>query len=94
MTEDKVKEFLDRLSACIEKRDLDACVSEAAKQAKEMGISPQRLLELSDDKDKEKQFKLEYVLALAAAQDLEEKAPAFKNAGRACYYLKTLTPQE
>ena len=45
MTEDKEKEFLDRISTCIEERDLDdldACVSVAAEQAKDMGISPQR----------------------------------------------------
>jgi hypothetical protein len=39
MTEDKVKEFLDRLSSCIEERDIDACVSVAAEQAKEIGIA-------------------------------------------------------
>jgi hypothetical protein len=94
MTEDSEKEFLDRLSACIEEIDLDACVSKAADLAKERGISPEKLLELSDGKYKAGQFKLEYVLALAAAQNLDEKATAYFYAGQAFHELQFLKRQK
>ena len=43
------KEFLERLAPCIERGDLDACVEEAARLAKEAGIDSKALLELSSE---------------------------------------------
>lgn len=34
----KTEEFLQKLAPCIERGDLDACVEEAARLAREMGI--------------------------------------------------------
>jgi tetratricopeptide (TPR) repeat protein len=78
MTEEK--DFLEKLASCIESRDLDACVDKAVELAKEMGISPEKMLELSGSSGKARQFELAYVLALSAAQGLEKKAPAYYNA--------------
>ena len=35
---DKTEEFLQKLAPCIERGDLDACVEEAARVAREMGV--------------------------------------------------------
>lgn len=34
----KIQKFLQKLTPCIERGDLDACVEEAARLAEEMGI--------------------------------------------------------
>jgi hypothetical protein len=53
MTENnKTSEFLQKLAPCIERSDLDACVEEAARVAREMGVGAQELMELSTAKGK------------------------------------------
>ena len=42
----KTQEFLKKLAPCIERGDLDACVEEAARVAKEMGVGAEELMEL------------------------------------------------
>ena len=87
MTEDAEKDLLEKIASCLEKGDLDACVGEAIVFAKKMEISLQRLLELSEIQNKAKQYKHEYILALAAAEGLDNKAPAYNNAGNASIFL-------
>ncbi|MFA4956459.1 MAG: tetratricopeptide repeat protein [Candidatus Methanoperedens sp.] len=88
----KTEEFLKKLAPCIERGDLDACVEEAARVAREMGIGAKEILELSAEKGRARGYDLSYILALAAAQGLEgeEKAMAFNNAGLAAFSLKKL----
>ncbi|MFA4956463.1 MAG: hypothetical protein WC556_05755 [Candidatus Methanoperedens sp.] len=50
----KTEEFLQKLAPCIERGDLDACVEEAARVAKEMGVGAGKLLELSTEKKQSK----------------------------------------
>jgi hypothetical protein len=40
----KTEEFLQKLAPCIERGDLDACVEEAARVAREMGIGAEELV--------------------------------------------------
>ena len=87
MTEDKEKDLLKKIASCLEKGDLDACIGDAIALAKKMEISPQRLLKLSEIQNKAKQYKHEYILALAAVEGLDEKALAYKNAGSASFFL-------
>jgi Tfp pilus assembly protein PilF len=87
MTEDKEKDLLEKISSCVEKGELEACVGEAIATAKELGISPQRLLELSVIQIDAKQYNQGYVLSLAAAEGLDEKAPAYNYAGMTSYFL-------
>jgi tetratricopeptide (TPR) repeat protein len=87
MTEDKEKNLLEKIASCLVKGDLDACIGEAIATAKELGITPQRLLELSVIQEQAGQYQLEYILALAAADGLAEKAPAYYNAGVASFHL-------
>jgi tetratricopeptide (TPR) repeat protein len=77
------QEFLQKLAPCIERGDLDACVEETARVAREMEIESKELLDLSTEKGVDGDDNLAYVLALAAAPGLEgkEKAQAFFNAG-------------
>ena len=91
---DKIKEFVEKLKLCIDKRELDACVDEAVRLAEEMSISASDLLELSghvgiEEEEHVLAYVLVYVLAGAAAQGLEgkEKAKAHSNAGLAAQYL-------
>lgn len=94
MTEDKEKDLLEKISSCLEKGDLDACVDEAIAWAKELGISPQRLLELTVARMTDGQYPQGYILALAAADGIDEKAPAYANAGAASFYLNNLETAE
>jgi len=82
------KEFLERLAPCIEREDLDACVEEAARLAKEAGIDSRALLELSSEILIGGNFGLANVLALSAAEGLNgtDKASAFSIAGLSAYY--------
>jgi hypothetical protein len=48
----KTEEFLKKLAPCIERGDPDACVEEAARMAREMGVGAQELLTLSEAKGK------------------------------------------
>jgi tetratricopeptide (TPR) repeat protein len=77
------EEFLHKLSPCIERGDLDACVEEAARLAEEMGVAAEDLLELSAEKGMDEKHDLVYVLALTAAQGLKnnKKAEAYIYAG-------------
>lgn len=94
MTEDKEKHLLEKISSCLEKRDLDACVDEAIAWAKELGITPQRLLKWSKIQLDAKQHVQGYVLALAAADGLDEKAAAYNNAGAASSSMNDLETAE
>ncbi|MCZ7401287.1 MAG: hypothetical protein O8C61_03610 [Candidatus Methanoperedens sp.] len=42
--DNKTQEFLQKLAPCIERGDLDACVEEAARVAREMGVGAEELL--------------------------------------------------
>ena len=86
---DKTKTFLDKLKPCIEKGELDACVDEAVKLAKEMGIGAQELSKLSFDIGATELHAFTYIMALAAAQGLKgkEKVTAHYNAGIAANSL-------
>ncbi len=83
----KTDEFLQKLAPCIERGELEACVEEAARVAGEMGIGAEELLDLSSDEEMEN--KLAYILALAAAQDLEgeDQAESYFNAAIAANEL-------
>lgn len=80
----KTEEFLQKLTPCIEHGNLEACVDEAARVAREMGIEADELLKLSFNEATEKNnSSLAYVLALAAEQGLfgREKYRAYVIAG-------------
>jgi tetratricopeptide (TPR) repeat protein len=76
----KTEEFLQKLVPCIERGELEACVEEAARVAREMGIGAEELLDLSSNEEIDNRFA--YVLTLTAAQGLkgEDKADAYVNA--------------
>jgi len=88
---DKTAQFLQKLAPCIERGDLDACVEEAARVAREMGVGAEELLELSGVVFKNKRSDFTYVLALAAVRGLEAeaKADAYYNAGVGAAALPT-----
>ena len=90
------EDFLERLAPCIERADLDACAEEAARLAKEAEIDAKELLELSSTMGERANYRLAYVLALAAAEGLDEiyKAKAFSNAGLASHYIGNTTEAE
>ncbi len=92
----KIQKFLQKLTPCIERGDLNACVEEAARLAEEMGIGAGELMELSTDRGMNSRYDFAYVLALAAAQGLEGKgkAGAYYNAGLAAHYLKKVEKAE
>jgi len=94
MTEDKEKALLEKIASCLERSDLDECVGEAIDSAKELGISPQRLLELNITQMMDGQYQQGYILALAAAEGIDEKAPAYANAGTASFHLNNLESAE
>jgi tetratricopeptide (TPR) repeat protein len=85
----KTSEFLKKLAPCIERGDLDACVEEAARVAREMGVGAGEMLELSGVACKYKRNDFTYVLALTAARGLEgeAKAEAYYNTGVAAAAL-------
>ncbi len=85
----KTEEFLQKLAPCIERGELEACVEEAARVAREMGIGAEELLYLSAEQGGSGKHDFAYLLALAAAQGLEgeEKAGAYCNAGIAANYI-------
>ena len=41
--DNKTQEFLQKLAPCIERSDLDGCVEEAARVAREMGVGAGKL---------------------------------------------------
>jgi tetratricopeptide (TPR) repeat protein len=90
------EEFLEKLAPCLEHGDLDACVEEAAKLAKEMGIGAKDLLGLSSAQGDRGDHGLAYVLALAAAWSLTApyKANAYYNAALASKSLGRSTEAE
>ena len=90
MTEDREKNLLEKISSCVKRGELEACVGEAIALAKEMEISPQRLLELSAIQIETEQYPQGYVLASAAADGLDEKSRAYLNAGVASVHLGNL----
>jgi len=94
MTEDREKNLLEKISSCVKRSELEACVGEAIALAKEMEISPKRLLDLSGIQITAKQYPQGYVLASAAADGLDEKAPAYLNAGVASFRLDDLKKAE
>jgi Tfp pilus assembly protein PilF len=67
----KTEEFLQKLAPCIERGELEACVEEAARVAREMGIGAEELWGLYAKKEMDP--KLEYVILLASAQGLVGK---------------------
>jgi tetratricopeptide (TPR) repeat protein len=92
----KTNEFLQKLAPCIERGDLDACVEEAARVAREMGVGAQELFYLSSYAGLHGIYVLAYVLALAAAHGLEgtAKAGAYYIAGLAAQSLKKVEKAE
>jgi Tfp pilus assembly protein PilF len=93
MTHEK---FLERLAPCIERGDLDTCVEEASRLAKEAEIDAKELLVLSAAMGKSNNYKLAYVLALAAMEGLDgvDRAVALLNAGLAAQYIGEKTKAE
>jgi len=89
----KTEEFLQKLAPCIERGDLDACVEEAARVAREMGVGAWELMKLSGVMCKNNRNDFTYVLALAAARGIEgeAKADAYYNAGVAAAVLPNKT---
>lgn len=77
------EEYLQRLAPCIKRGDLDACVEEASRLAKEEKIDAKDLLERSSSTFRNGNPELAYVLALVAAVGLDgmDVACAFYNAG-------------
>ncbi|MCX9009633.1 MAG: tetratricopeptide repeat protein, partial [Candidatus Methanoperedens sp.] len=97
MTEkNKTEEFLQKLTPCIERGELEKCVEEAARLAGEMGIGAEELLDLSMQEGMGGKHDFTYVLALAAARGLEVegKAIAYYNAGLAAQYLRKVEKAE
>jgi tetratricopeptide (TPR) repeat protein len=96
LNNDKIQEFLLKLTPCIERGDLDACLEEAARLAQEMGVGAKELLNLSAEEGENKKYGFAYVIALAAAQSFEgkEKARAYSNAGFAAQHLKKVEKAE
>jgi tetratricopeptide (TPR) repeat protein len=86
----KTEEFLQKLAPCIERGDLDACVEEAARVAREMGIGAEELVNLSAQMIGSEKFEFAYVLALATEQGLEgqEKIRAYGYAGIAAQFIE------
>jgi tetratricopeptide (TPR) repeat protein len=96
MTENnKTEEFFQKLAPCIERGELEACVEEAARVAREMGIGAE-LLELSEEERRNDKYGFSYVIALAATQGLEGegKAIAYYIAGLAAQYLRKVEKAE
>ena len=91
-----LEQFEQRLTPCIERGDLDACVEEAAQLAGEAGISAGALLALSAQMGEKEKYELAYVLALGAVDGLDnsKKAIAYSNAGAAAKHLKNLDKAE
>ncbi len=92
----KTEEFLLKLAPCIERGELEACVEEAARVAKEMGIGAEELLDLSGHMGIGGNHEFVYVLSLAAAHGLEGdvKARAYNNAGLAAQSIGKLKEAE
>jgi DNA-binding phage protein len=65
------EEFLQRLAPCIKRGDLDACVEEASRLAKEEEIDARDLLELSSSMGGSGNPDFAYVLAIVAAVGLD-----------------------
>ena len=80
----KTEEFLQKLAPCIERGELEECVEEAARVAREMGIGAEELLNLSRGISKD----YAYVLGLAATQGLsgKDKAKAYLAVAYAAQY--------
>ncbi|MCZ7355947.1 MAG: tetratricopeptide repeat protein [Candidatus Methanoperedens sp.] len=87
--DNKAEEFLKKLAPCIERGELEACVEEAARVAREMGIGAEDLLDLSVKIGRDEKYESEYIITLAAALGLEgeNKARAYSNAGIAANYI-------
>ncbi|KCZ71404.1 Flp pilus assembly protein TadD [Candidatus Methanoperedens nitroreducens] len=85
----KTEEFLKKLAPCIERGEPEACVDEAAQIAEEMGIGAEELLNISGERGLDGKHDYAYVLALAAANNLEGevKSFAYTNAGSAAKFL-------
>ena len=92
----KTEEFLKKLAPCIERRNMDACVEEAARIAQEMGVGAGELMDLSAEKSNDGKYGIAYVLALVATNSLEgdEKASAYNNAGLAAHNIGKLRESE
>ena len=80
-----LEQFLQKLTACIERDELDACVEEAARLAGELGIDASALLGLSLKMRNANKHEFVYVLALGAVNRLDghEMAMAYFYAGSA-----------
>ena len=87
--DNKTEEFLRKLTPCIERGDLEACVDKAARLAHESGISAAELVDLSEQMGEGGKYDFAYALALAAVQGLEGeyKAEAYYNAGVAARFI-------
>ncbi|NJD76491.1 MAG: tetratricopeptide repeat protein [Candidatus Methanoperedens sp.] len=86
----KTNEFLQKLAPCIERGELEKCVEEAARLAGEMGVGAEELFGFSAKKSVDGKYDFAYVLALAAAHDLEgnKKARAYNSVANAARYLR------
>ncbi|MFZ2411778.1 MAG: tetratricopeptide repeat protein [Candidatus Methanoperedens sp.] len=87
----KTEEVLLKLAPCIERGELEKCVEEAARVAREMGVGTGELLKLSFIEGMEKnKYALAYVLALTAEQGLDEheKWRAYFGAGFAAQNIE------
>ncbi len=92
----KTIEFLQKLTPCIDRGDLDACVEEAARVAQEMGVGAQKLVLLSAEEGMNDRYDFVYVLNLTAARGLEgdAKAEANYNVGTAAHHLRKVEKAE
>jgi len=92
----KTEEFLQKLAPCIERGDLDACVEEAARVAREMGVGAGELMELSAEEGRNGRYDFAYVSAVAAVQGLEreKKAISYYIAGLAAQNLRKVEKAE
>jgi tetratricopeptide (TPR) repeat protein len=92
----KTEEFLKKLAPCIERGKLEACVEEAARVAREMGIGAEELLDLLVQEGNKGKHACTFVLALAAVPGLEGdvKAMAYYDAGLAAWSLKKVEKAE
>ena len=84
-----LEQLVQKLTPCIERGNLDACVEEAARLADEIGISADEVLRLAGQMGEEGKYELAYVLALGGADGLDgfKKAQAYSNAGLAVQFL-------
>ncbi|PWB56516.1 MAG: hypothetical protein C3F06_01130 [Candidatus Methanoperedenaceae archaeon] len=72
----KIEEFLQELTPCIQRGELEACADEAERLARGGGIDVETLLDLSSQAEMVGRHDVAYLVALAAVRGLEDEKKA------------------